>query len=241
MAASNYQACIAFTLKWEGGKSNDPHDSGGRTMEGVTQRRYDEFRDAKQLSRRTVFQMMPAERDEIYRSGYWEPVNGDALTAGVDLTLFDYAFNSGPARALRAWRLAKANGASAEAIIQKLCGERLSFLHSLGNWRYFGAGWGRRVAACEALAIKMACGKEAPEVLGKKAREATSRSTKHIVKAGVGGIAAAGAEGGHYFAISDAKVMIVLAAVVLVSIGIIAFQAWRQGQRAAAFKAAARS
>lgn len=137
MAASNYQACIAFTLKWEGGKSNDPHDPGGRTMEGVTQRRYDEFRDAKQLSRRTVFQMMPAERNEIYRSGYWEPVNGDALTAGVDLTLFDYAFNSGPARALRAWRLAKANGAPAEAIIRKLCGERLSFLHSLGNWRYF--------------------------------------------------------------------------------------------------------
>lgn len=241
MAASNYQACIAFTMKWEGGKSYDPHDPGGRTMEGVTQRRYDEFRDAYRLSRRTVFQMTPSERNEIYRIGYWQPVNGDSLTAGVDLAVFDYAFNSGPARALRAWRLARTKKAPAEAIIQKLCEERLSFLHSLGNWRYFGAGWGRRVAACEAQAIKMSCGKDVSEVLDKKARDAANRSTKHIAKASAGGIAAASTEGGHHLVTGDAGVMIIIAAAIAVCAAILAFQAWRQSQRAAAFKEAAHS
>ena len=41
MTAENFQACLAFTLKYEGGKSNDPRDPGGRTMEGVTQATYD--------------------------------------------------------------------------------------------------------------------------------------------------------------------------------------------------------
>lgn len=238
MAASNYQACIAFTLKWEGGQANDPHDPGGKTKEGVTQRRYDEFRDAGHLPRRTVFQMTAMERDEIYRGGYWQPVNGDALAAGVDLAVFDYAFNSGPARALRAWRIAGAKRASAEAVIQRLCEVRLSFLHSLGNWRYFGTGWGRRVAACEAEAIKLACGKEAPEVLRKKAKEAGSRSRKHIAKASTGGIAAAGTEGGSHLISGDTMFLIVIAAAIAAGAGILAFQSWRQSQRATAFKAA---
>ena len=90
MTAENFQACLAFTLKYEGGKSNDPRDPGGRTMEGVTQATYDASHEKKALGLRDVFTMGAAERDEIYRNEYWNAVNGDRLRAGEDLCVFDF-------------------------------------------------------------------------------------------------------------------------------------------------------
>ncbi|MGB8902004.1 MAG: glycosyl hydrolase 108 family protein [Methylocella sp.] len=94
MTAENFQACLAFTLKYEGGRSNDPRDPGGRTMEGVTQATYNAYRDKKALVRKDVFTIEAAERDEIYRNEYWDLVNGDVLRAGEDLCVFDFAVNS---------------------------------------------------------------------------------------------------------------------------------------------------
>ena len=82
MTAENFQACLAFTLKYEGGKSNDPRDPGGRTMEGVTQATYDASHEKKALGLRDVFTMGAAERDEIYRNEYWNAVNGDRASRG---------------------------------------------------------------------------------------------------------------------------------------------------------------
>ena len=154
MTAENFQACLAFTLKYEGGRSNDPRDPGGRTMEGVTQATYNAHRDKKALGRKDVFTIEAAERDEIYRNEYWDLVNGDVLRAGEDLCVFDFAVNSGVARAagvLAVWRKSPVNDA-----IGGICTHRLSFMHALRTWSAFGAGWGRRVAACEASALQMA-------------------------------------------------------------------------------------
>ena len=103
MTAENFQACLAFTLKYEGGRSNDPRDPGGRTMEGVTQAAYDGYRVKKALGRRDVFTIEAAERDEIYRNEYWDHIDGNLLSAGEDLCVFNFAVNSGPARALDVW------------------------------------------------------------------------------------------------------------------------------------------
>jgi lysozyme family protein len=70
MTAENFQACLVFTLKYEDGRSNDPHDPGGPTMEGVTQATYDAYRVKKALGRGDVFTIGAAERDEIYRKEY---------------------------------------------------------------------------------------------------------------------------------------------------------------------------
>lgn len=155
MTAENFQPCLAFTLKFEGGKSNDPRDPGGRTNQGVTHRTYDGYRDRSGLPRRDVFLMTSAERDEIYHSGYWKQVTGDSLPRGVDLCVFDFAANSGPARALRMYATA-GHGRKPAVAIHALCSARLSFLRGLRTWAYFGSGWGKRVAACEATALKMA-------------------------------------------------------------------------------------
>ena len=69
MTAENFQACLAFTLKYEGGRSNDPHDPGGPTMEGVTQATYDAYRVIKARGRGDVFTINfeKAEAIIIYR------------------------------------------------------------------------------------------------------------------------------------------------------------------------------
>lgn len=154
MAAENFQDCLAFTLKFEGGKSNDPRDPGGKTNQGVTYRTYNAYRASKGLSAQDVYAMTPAERNEIYKRDYWKAVTGDSLPAGVDLCVFDYGVNSGPGRALRALAAAKAKDSARQ--IHAICAARLSFLRALRTWGVFGSGWTRRVTSCEVEALKMA-------------------------------------------------------------------------------------
>lgn len=229
-----FQACLAFTLKWEGGKSNDPHDPGGRTMEGVTQATYDAYRAKKVLRRRDVFTIEAAERDEIYRNEYWDHIDGNLLGAGEDLCVFDFAVNSGPARALDVWT--KLGPCKVDNKIHGICAHRLSFLHALRTWSHFGAGWGRRVAACEALAIRMAHGKAAPEVLTRKAGEANFHYGKKTTQAVAGGTIMGSATIAHavHGGMSGATELRILV-VVAVLAGISLFHAWRQSQRARAF------
>ena len=234
MTVENFQACLAFTLKYEGDKSNDPRDPGGRTMQGVTQATYDAYRVKKALRRRDVFTIEAAERDEIYRNEYWHSVDGDRLRAGEDLCVFDFAVNSGPVRALKALRLYA--GKPVDEVIHGICAHRLSFLHALRTWSHFGVGWGRRVAACEALALRMAHGKAAPEVLTRKAGEANFHSGKKSTQAVVGATIMGSATIAHavHGGMSGATEIGILV-VVAVLAGIFLFHAWRHGQRAVAF------
>ncbi len=156
MATDNFQQCLSFVLKYEGGQSDDPRDPGGRTMEGITQKTYDAYQEKKGLPQRDVFQISAGERDEIYRTEFWNAVRGDALRPGEDLCVFDLAVNSGPHRALQIWNQAGAAQASLTDVIKQVCTLRLAFLHELRTWQYFGAGWSKRVSACRATASKMA-------------------------------------------------------------------------------------
>jgi lysozyme family protein len=154
MSASSFPRALAFTLKYEGGKSDDSRDPGGRTNQGVTQATYNTYRKNKGLVQSDVYAMLSQERDEIYKHGYWDKVTGDSLPSGVDLCVFDYAVNSGPERALRAYALIGRGKKPAEAI-HAVCSSRLSFLHALRTWSFFGTGWSKRVAACEAKSIEL--------------------------------------------------------------------------------------
>jgi hypothetical protein len=114
MTAENFQVCLAFALKYEGGRSNDPRDPGGRTMEGVMQATYDAYRVKKGVGRADVYTISAAERDEIYRKEYWDLIKGDGLRSGEDLCVFDFAVNSGVARARdlsAVWRTSPVNDA----------------------------------------------------------------------------------------------------------------------------------
>lgn len=97
----NFDPCLAFTLKVEGGLSNHPDDAGGLTQHGIIQEEYDSFRRRKGLVQRSVANITVTELREIYKTQYWDKVDGDQLPLGVDLCVFDAAVNSGPSRGIR--------------------------------------------------------------------------------------------------------------------------------------------
>lgn len=240
---ANFPACLAFTLKQEGGKVNDPHDPGGRTNEGVTQATYDAFRKARGQPAASVYRMGDDERDAIYQSGYWDKVGGNALPAGVDLAAFDYGVNSGPARARKA---VPADRSNAVATVKRICAIRTGFLHSLSNWSRYGGGWSKRVAACEALGVKMALQgvkQESPEVtrtdLDYEAGKASGKAaaTKTAATATATGNVAPIAATGH---VSLWVILIVVAALVIFTV-YLAMRAAHHKHRAAAYSDLAHS
>lgn len=161
---SNFDASLSLTLGYEGGWSDNPADPGGATMCGITQAVYDDDRDHRRLPRQSVRYSTPAERAAIYRRRYWGTAGCDALPAGVDYALFDFAVNSGVGRAVRTLQRlvsVRADGAmgpqtvaailrhctdyGATATTDALCRERMQFLRSLPTFRTFGEGWSHRV------------------------------------------------------------------------------------------------
>lgn len=168
MTLRNFDACLPWTLAYEGGWSDDPRDPGGATMCGITQRVYDDDRDTRGLPRQSVRLSTEVERAGIYRRRYWNRVSGNDLPGGVDYAAFDYAVNSGVGRAVRA--LQHIVGAAedgdagpdtlahvghyvvrygATALTDALCQARMAFLRGLPTFRTFGRGWTARVMGRE--------------------------------------------------------------------------------------------
>lgn len=172
MAADNFEKCLALTLAFEGGYSDDTHDPGGATNMGVTRAVLAKVR-GRPVTKSEVMALSRAEAGGIYRRLFWNTIAGDQLPTGVDAALFDLSVNSGPAHAVRALQIALSlpatgkldNGTlssicvtSPAELVKRLCGQRLSFLARLKNFRFFGKGWSRRVAAIEKAALAMVAG-----------------------------------------------------------------------------------
>jgi hypothetical protein len=76
----SFDRCLPDTLKEEGpdaanlrdarNYSNDPHEKGGATMDGIIQREYDKLRLAQGLPTRWVKNIDPQEVRTIYRAEY---------------------------------------------------------------------------------------------------------------------------------------------------------------------------
>lgn len=151
-------------LVHEGGKVDDPHDPGGRTNQGVTQKVYDGYRTKSGIETRDVYQMDATERDAIYHLQYWDAIKGDELPNGVDYCVFDGAVNSGPSQSIK-WlqralgtvtvdgQMGQATLAAVQehgdpaALVNAICDRRLAFLQALKTWPRYGNGWARRVAS----------------------------------------------------------------------------------------------
>lgn len=103
--ARNYDRALANVLVHEGGFSNHPADPGKATLQGITQARYDQFREEHGLRTRVLVPGLlkdatwPAERAAIYKVYYADEIRFDELPRGLDYAVFDYAVNSGPGRA----------------------------------------------------------------------------------------------------------------------------------------------
>jgi len=173
VSAENYDACLAVTLDFEGGYSNDPGDPGGPTKYGITINDVRKYLNPH-ASASDVRALALAQAKTIYRLHYWLPIHGDQLPKGVDLAVFDYGVNSGIyrcARILQGFIGAKRDGiigtqtldvvnaikpSELPNLVAEICDERLTFLKQTSHWRLFGRGWSRRVAAIKKIGMKMA-------------------------------------------------------------------------------------
>jgi len=169
-----FRDCLAHTLAHEGGWYNHPKDPGGPTMRGVIQRVYDGWRTSHGLERRSVREIEEHELQEIYRNQYWRPVQAGRMPLGVDLALFDYAVNSGPAQAARdlqrVVRVNNVDGHVGEAtiaavqamdpsdVVTGLLARRRKLIRGLKHYATFRNGWERRCNEVEQAALFDAAG-----------------------------------------------------------------------------------
>lgn len=169
---ADFSHSLELLLATEGGYVNNPHDPGGATNKGIIQRVYDAYRRMKSLPPTSVRNITPADVADIYKLQYWDAVRGDAIPAGIDYCLFDESANSGPVKSIIDLQTAlkvKADGqfgivtfqalqsvVDRVALINRICDLRLSFLHRLRTWRFFGRGWTARVSRVRVEAITMA-------------------------------------------------------------------------------------
>lgn len=170
MSAANWDRAFSLTLKHEGGFVNHPRDPGGATNLGVTIGTL-----SKWLGRRAtvgeVKALRPIDVKPIYDLEYWDKIRGDELPPGVDYALYDFAVNSGPARAviqlqrivgvaddgkLGPLTMKAVKKMDPKVLIARICADRLAFVSRLSGWPVFGRGWRKRIQGVESEALKMA-------------------------------------------------------------------------------------
>ncbi|TPJ97636.1 N-acetylmuramidase [Mesorhizobium sp. B2-5-9] len=182
MTASREKESLARVLVHEGGFVNLKADPGGPTNKGVTQRVYDGYRKSKGLTPRSVKGITSQEVADVYHRQYWMAVKGDDLPAGVDYVVFDGAVNSGPGQSIK-WlqralgplykggidgimgvgTIAAVNAVNNhDALIDRICDQRLNFLRHLKTWPVFGNGWSSRVSEVRSIGKAWATG-ETPQ------------------------------------------------------------------------------
>ncbi|WP_295808867.1 glycoside hydrolase family 108 protein [uncultured Nitratireductor sp.] len=165
----NFARALPLVLKHEGGWADHPDDPGGATMKGVTLatfRRYVKA-DGTKADLKAISDEQIAT---VFYRHYWAAVNAQALPSGVDYAVFDFAVNSGPARAAKYLQsivganvdgrvgpqtIAAVSRMEPSDVINRLCDARMDFLRKLEHWPTFGKGWTRRVSDVRKDAVNM--------------------------------------------------------------------------------------
>ena len=154
----NFERALAMVLKHEGGFVNHPNDPGGMTNNGITKKVYDAYM-GKVTTTEELKNIPDHHVSEIYKKQYWDRVNGDKLASGLDISIFDWAVNSGCGRAVKALQkcvgakqdgglgpltLKAVGGKDPKELIEMISVERETFYRKLRTFKHFGKGWLRR-------------------------------------------------------------------------------------------------
>lgn len=114
ITSPEFELCLPFVLKEEGGFSNTKGDHGGATNDGIIQSEYNIYRHFEGLMLQSVKLISSDEYREIYWMSYWMP-HCQSLPAGLNLSVFNINVNGGGGRGTR--------------LIQQILG-----CHVDGNW-----------------------------------------------------------------------------------------------------------
>ena len=96
-----FNHCLKFVLRWEGKRSDNPADRGGRTAFGITQGSYNVYRRKHGHSITDVWGITESEIHEIYWEMYWLPARCSLLPEPLDLLVFDSSVQHGAKRAVK--------------------------------------------------------------------------------------------------------------------------------------------
>ena len=166
---ARFLACVAIVLGKEGGFVNDPADPGGATNLGITRATLASWR-GQPVTEADVRKLTQAEALQIYRARYWNVMRCDDLPHGIDLMVFDFGVNAGPATAARHLQravgttpdgavgprtIAAAKAANAHNVIDMLVHQRERHYRSLPTFDRFGRGWLNRTASVASKAKAM--------------------------------------------------------------------------------------
>jgi lysozyme family protein len=167
--SSRFDACMPFIFKAEGGYADNPADPGGPTNFGITLATLRAYEGAPNLTADDVKNLTSAVAKEIYRTAYWNRMQCGALPAGLDLEVFDFGVNSGPAESVKTLQrlvgvtqdgsvgpitLAAVGQFNVGDLIGRFAQARLAFYQSL-NMPEFEQGWATRVAQIQTAAVQM--------------------------------------------------------------------------------------
>ena len=147
----SFESAVELILEYEGELSNNPHDPGGLTKYGISQRAYPDL---------DIIDLTVEDAKAIYKRDYWDTIYGDLLPEGISTLVFDSAVNQGPLRAIMLMQ--KALGVEADGIIGprtlaaasrvnlrdfsvKFGAERAFHYGKLPTFPVFGRGWMRRL------------------------------------------------------------------------------------------------
>lgn len=162
--------CMPFIYQEEGGLSDDPHDPGGRTNKGVTQREFTAILNLWGEPNQDVATITEAQSNTLYWSQYWLP-NCALVKPGEDLCLLNFDINAGVTEAIKIIQRtvnvtddghfgiitqAACAAAPPAKLIYAFTLKEEAFYRALPAFKYFGSDWIGRSQRCEALALKMA-------------------------------------------------------------------------------------
>ncbi|YBV94165.1 glycoside hydrolase family 108 protein (plasmid) [Phyllobacteriaceae bacterium JZ32] len=202
MAQDTFPKCVQYVFEEEGGYADNPGDPGGPTNMGITQRTLSAW-EGHTVSPDDVRHLTRKEATQIYKAEYWEKIDGDELPAGLDYAVFDFAVNSGPARAAMTLQeivgvpqdgvigmqtIRAVEGRDVADLINMLCDKRKAWLQTLMAANTFGAGWTARVDRVRSRALALAAeNKDSPAAAGSgdataKARQSDTSVTSILTK-----------------------------------------------------------
>lgn len=96
---ANYIKLIPYILKWEGGWSNDPVDTGGPTMKGITIATYTAYCNKKgwpSPSLKQLKNISKEEWEEIFKTMFWDRWKADQIDdQSIANLLVDWVWTSG--------------------------------------------------------------------------------------------------------------------------------------------------
>jgi murein DD-endopeptidase MepM/ murein hydrolase activator NlpD len=129
---STFKIAMQFSMRWEGGYSNDAKDRGGETKYGISKNAYP-HEDIKKLTL--------SKAVDIYKKDYWDKLNLDVYKPKAAIVLMDIAMNHGIGRAKQWISLA----GDADALLNR----RVQFYHKIvqkdPTQAKFLKGWLNRV------------------------------------------------------------------------------------------------